>query len=106
MRTKAAQIAALIFLVIALLSIVMASLSATTSPSVIGNFWRLFTIFYALAFYSAVIMGVVWLVAHVIVRGLRAAPRDDSPLYVLKRRYARGEISRQQYQGMRLDIEA
>ena len=106
MRTKTAQIVALVFLVIALMSLVVASLSATTSPSVIGNLWRLFTIFYTLAFYPAAIMGVVWLIAHIIVRRLRTVPRNDSPLYVLKRRYARGEISRQQYQGMRLDIEA
>ena len=105
MRTKEAQITTLMFLVIALLSLVVASLSATTSPSVIGNLLYLFATFFALAFWPAVIMGAVWLVAHVIVRRPRAVPRDDSPLSVLKRRYARGDISRQQYQSMRLDIE-
>ena len=106
MRTKAAQITALLFLVIALISLVVASLSVTTPPSVIGNLSGLIIVFCTLAFWPAVVMGAVWLVASVIARGLRAVPRDDSPLNVLKRRYVRGELSRQQYQDMRLDIEA
>ncbi len=32
-------------------------------------------------------------------------PADESPLDILKRRYARGEITREQFEQMRRDIE-
>lgn len=56
-----------------------------------------------LIFWGALIVGAV-----LVVRLLGAVPwRDDrtSPLDMLKRRYASGEITREQYEQMRRDLE-
>jgi len=48
-------------------------------------------------------------VAFVVVRALGTAstrPGPDTPLDILKRRYAAGEITREQYEQMRRDLQA
>ena len=37
--------------------------------------------------------------------GWNARDGPDSPLEILKRRYAKGEITKEEYQGMRKDLE-
>ncbi len=67
-------------------------------------------------------MGLIWLIPSVLLVALlagwrpnwgdgtrRELPRGESerrPLDVLKERYARGEISREEYEGMRRDLES
>ena len=55
-----------------------------------------------LAFWGALIVGV-----FLLVRGLGGGHRrwEDSPMEVLKRRYAKGEITREEYEQMRKDLE-
>ena len=54
-----------------------------------------------------VIVGIVWLVAA-LARGpvspSQPAPAIESPLDILKRRYAKGEITKEQFEEMRRDI--
>lgn len=62
-----------------------------------------------LAFWGAVVLGVVLLV-RALAGGGRPAngapPRADDPaLEILRRRYAAGEITREQYEQMRADLE-
>ena len=57
-----------------------------------------------LLFWLLIIGGVVWLV-QAAARGAGpsglSAPTSESPLDILKRRYARGEITKEQYEEMR-----
>ena len=55
-----------------------------------------------LAFGGALIIGVV-----LLVRGLGAGQGrlQDSPTDILKRRYAKGEITREEYEQTRKDLE-
>lgn len=54
------------------------------------------------AFWGAVILGVVLLTR--LLTG-RSAPSEDSALDILRRRYAAGEITREQFESMRTDLE-
>lgn len=61
-------------------------------------------------FWVALIAGGVWLVRALFPAGGRPAPRDEdrtsSAREILDQRYARGEITHEQYERMKQDIEA
>ena len=68
-----------------------------------GGWWLL-----GMLFWVAVIVGVVALVVWAVRsagRGASAAAPGGDALTVLKLRYARGEITREQFEQMRNDIE-
>jgi putative membrane protein len=46
-----------------------------------------------------------WLVAAGDSRRQLSAPLTESPMEILKKRYARGEITKEQYESMRRDLE-
>ena len=51
-----------------------------------------------------IIGGVVWL-AQMLTRATRTSARpDESPLEILKRRYAKGEITKEQFDQMKRDL--
>jgi putative membrane protein len=54
-------------------------------------------------FWGAVITGIVFLVRFLIRQG-SSHDREDSALEVLRRRYARGEISKEEYLEKRADL--
>lgn len=56
-----------------------------------------------LAFWGAVIIGVILLVRS--VGGAQGGLGHETPLDLLKRRYAAGHITREQYEQMRKDLE-
>jgi putative membrane protein len=64
-----------------------------------GSWWWIAMPLGMLAFWALVIGLVVW--------GIRrfAPPRSDRPLEVVRERYARGEISREEYEHLRADLE-
>jgi putative membrane protein len=61
-----------------------------------------------LAFWILVIVGII-----LVIRRFAVPPRDtpplsgkqDTPLEILRRRYAAGEIDREQFEGMKKDLE-
>lgn len=55
-------------------------------------------------FWVFVIAGVMYLVKWLMGQGI--ASRPDSSLEILKKRYARGEISKQEFEEMRRDLQA
>ena len=57
-----------------------------------------------LVFWGALIVGAVLIVRH-LGGGLPERDVRTSPLDILKRRYASGEITREQYEQMRKDLE-
>jgi putative membrane protein len=54
-------------------------------------------------FWAAVIVGIVFLIRWLITRS-SPAEKGDSALDILKRRYARGEISGEEYRKMKEDV--
>jgi len=59
----------------------------------IGSVW--FVFFWGL---------LVWLVLSVVSRSGKAPDTGDTPLEILKRRYARGEITKEEFARMRQDV--
>jgi putative membrane protein len=55
-------------------------------------------------FWVLVVSGVVYLVRWLMGQGI--ADRPESSLDILKKRYARGEISKQEFEDMRRDLQA
>ena len=62
---------------------------------VLGSFW--FVFFWAL---------VIWAVVRVTERGNRNHEPGESAIEILRRRYARGEIDKEQFDQMRRDLGA
>lgn len=58
----------------------------------------------SLVFWALVIGGVVWLVVW-LARTAGGTPRSDSAIEILRARYARGEITKEQFDQMRKDLE-
>ncbi len=62
-------------------------------------------------FWGGLILGAVWLVRAVFQNGTQSGSRtqsteDQNAREILDRRYARGELTREQYEVMRKDLEA
>ena len=55
------------------------------------------------AFWGVVIVGIVLLIRS--VSGTHGGLWHETPLNLLKRRYASGQITREQYEQMRKDLE-
>ena len=64
-----------------------------------GGMWVLFVLFWIL-----VIAGVV-LIVRWLIGGGEKRPAAESPLDILKKRYARGEIDRVTFERMKKDLE-
>ncbi len=59
------------------------------------------------AFWIAVIVGIVFLVRWAVKSigsGSHKSNTEDSPLEILKKRYARGEIKKEEFEGMKKDL--
>jgi putative membrane protein len=56
-------------------------------------------------FWIAVILGIVWLVRWIGDQSSRREPDEMDPLDIIRRRYARGEISREEYERLREDLQ-
>jgi putative membrane protein len=64
-----------------------------------GGGWLMWILFIVL------IVVVVYLVVQTPKRRDYGPPGEDTPLQILKKRYARGEISKEDYDRMRKDLE-
>lgn len=58
----------------------------------------------ALVFWVLIIGGVVWLVVW-LARSAGGTPRSDSAIEILRARYARGEITKEQFDEMKKNLE-
>ncbi|MBM3149156.1 MAG: SHOCT domain-containing protein [Chloroflexi bacterium] len=75
-------------------------------PGMMGGFgWGWFMPIGMILFWGLVIWGIVALVRGVATPGSSGSSRElDSALEVLKRRYARGEISKEEFEEKRKDL--
>jgi putative membrane protein len=60
---------------------------------ILGSVWMFF--FWAF---------IIWIVFRVVSPGERTEHRDDTPLEIARRRYARGDISRDEFEQLRRDL--
>ncbi len=65
------------------------------------GWWMVFGGIWMLAFWALIIGLVVWGVNHV---ARRDSTRDDAPLEIAKRRLARGEITREEYEELKKSL--
>ena len=65
-----------------------------------GGMW-----FFSILFWVLVIAGAVLIVKWVMERNKDGLSSNESPLDILKKRYARGEIDRETFERMKKDIE-
>ena len=64
----------------------------------------LMLLFWALII-GGIVLLVVWLVRQGRPAGVGSGPGEGRALEILRERYARGEITRQEYEEMRRDLE-
>jgi len=64
-----------------------------------GGFWMLFNFL----FWILVVVGIILLVRY-LARPRGPEIREETPLGILKKRYARGEITKDEFEQMKKDI--
>ncbi|MBI4199890.1 MAG: SHOCT domain-containing protein [Chloroflexi bacterium] len=69
------------------------------SNSAVGWGWMALGWVWMLLFWGSIIGLVVWGISR-----LSGGRREDGPLEIAKRRYARGEITREQFEALKRDI--
>jgi putative membrane protein len=61
---------------------------------------------FMLLFWGLVIVGIVSIIRWLVGRGQRQdRSQSETPLEILQKRYARGEIEREEYERMKKDLE-
>ena len=68
-----------------------------------GWFWTIVMVVFWIAVIVGIIFLIKWLVISTGTRG-RAARSEDSPLEILKQRYARGEIDKEEFEEKKKDL--
>lgn len=69
-----------------------------------GMGWGWFGPFLMIAFWALAILGIIYLVKALISRGV-SSPKEASPLDILKKRYAKGEIDHEEFIKRKKDLE-
>jgi putative membrane protein len=69
-----------------------------------GTSWMLGGSIIMILFWVLIIVGIVFLVRWIAGDGRSSAGREETPLEILKKRYARGEITKAQYEEMKKAI--
>ncbi len=79
--------------------------SGTTGHGMMGGgYWTLTGIIFMVLFWVALILAVIWLYKQ--IRGEAAgAPSGETALGILKKRYASGEITKDEFNEMKKEIE-
>jgi putative membrane protein len=64
-----------------------------------------FGMIFMMVFWIAVIVGIIFLIRWLWISGSKGkGPTEDSPLEILKRRYARGEINKEEFDQRKKDL--
>ncbi len=76
-------------------------------PNMMGGFfggWNYLWMIFVFIFIAAVIAGAILLIVLLVKKTSRSAPDIDAPLGILKKRYAKGEITKKEFDTMKKDI--
>jgi putative membrane protein len=68
-----------------------------------GGGWGIFMMLFMLLFWGAIVIGIVLLIRYLIHSPSGRAASDDA-LDILKRRYARGEIEKAEFEEKKKDL--
>ena len=73
----------------------------------IGMGYGWFGILMMVIFWAGIIAATVWLLSNLFPQNNQKSFADasDSPIAILKKRYARGEISKEEFEDMRHNVE-
>ncbi len=69
-----------------------------------GMGWGWFGLIFMIAFWALVILGIVYLVKALTDKG-SAPTKEETPLDILKKRYAKGEIDQEEFIKRKKDLE-
>ena len=70
-----------------------------------GLWWWWGALLYIL-FLAAIVVVIIFLIKAIAGSGKKIPPSEEDPLEILKRRYAKGEISKKQFDEMKKDLES
>jgi len=80
-------------------------------PNMMGGFfggggfiWMIFIFIFVVAIIVGIILLIVWSVKRVSHSGEASKAESSSALEILKKRYAKGEISKKEYENIKKDI--
>jgi putative membrane protein len=68
-----------------------------------GSGWGYIGIIFTILFWAAIILVIVWLYKQ--IRGTEPAASSKSALDILKERYAKGEITKEEFGEMKKELE-
>lgn len=69
-----------------------------------GPLWWGISWMLGIIFFAAVVAGVVWLITSIVRTGTTTGRVEDNALEILKKRYARGEINKQEFEEKKKDL--
>ncbi len=69
-----------------------------------GIFGMIFGLIFMLLFFTGIILLVVWIVRQFALGGTSAHPSTSNALEILKDRFARGEISKEEFTEMKKEL--
>lgn len=112
--SRESRIFVIVLAVVAVAAIVVSIVAAVQGPSFgvgpdgyyyprYSGIWFGAMALWMLLFWALVIGGIVWLFSNLRPRETARVPED--PLDILRRRYASGEITKDQYEEMRRDLQ-
>jgi len=67
-----------------------------------GMGWMFFGWIFFILFWAAVILLIIWLYRQ--ITGVRGVVESESAMDILKKRYARGEIDKTEFESMKKDL--
>jgi putative membrane protein len=59
---------------------------------------------FMLIFWAIIIIGIVWLVRYIVGSRTCFTEHPDTPLEILKKRYAKGEIDKKEFEEKKKDL--
>ncbi|MBF8266945.1 MAG: hypothetical protein HW388_453 [Dehalococcoidia bacterium] len=65
--------------------------------------WGVFGVVWMVLFWGSIIALVVWAISR-MTRDSSGLPRSSTPLEIAKARYARGDITREEFERLRQDL--
>jgi len=70
----------------------------------IGGWWMIFGAIWMILFWGGLILLIVWAVKKLSERGGGGGGAGKSALDIAKERYARGEITKEQFEALKKDL--